>query len=51
MKALVFNGKVVEINNPFPVHPSMGWVDLQEGVEVGDLYQDGQFIKPETEGE
>jgi hypothetical protein len=46
MKALVFNGNVIEINEPFPVHPSMEWVDLKEGVEVGDLYQNGGFTKP-----
>jgi hypothetical protein len=48
MKALVFQGKVVEVRQEtFPVHPSMQWVDCDETVNCGDLYQNGQFIKPE----
>ena len=48
MKALVFNGRVVEIReNAFPVHGSMQWIDCDETVECGYLYQDGQFIKQE----
>ena len=47
MKALVHNGEVLQIElNEFPVHPSLEWVDVQEDVQIGWIYEDGQFYQP-----
>jgi hypothetical protein len=47
MKALILNSKVVDIQeNSFDVHESMSWVDCGSDVEVGDTYENDQFIKP-----
>ena len=46
-KALVKDGKVLQIElNEFPVHPSFEWVDVQEDVQIGWIYEDGQFYPP-----
>ena len=47
MKALIFNGKVVDKQQKsFSVHPSMKWVKCDDTIEVGDTYKDNQFSKP-----
>lgn len=49
MKALVFNGKVVDLSDTqFEVHESMTWHDCDETVQHGFLYQDGAFVDPST---
>ena len=51
MKALVFEGKVVQVSEKeFPVHESMIWVDCDETVKAGYIY-DGCFspeVMPEN---
>lgn len=51
MKALVFKGKVVELHKEgFPVHKDMEWVECDENIEVGTVYENGTFVAPtETE--
>lgn len=49
MKARIENNVVVEILDldPFPpFHPSLVWVDCDESVQCGDLYEDGTFSTP-----
>jgi len=49
--AIIENGKVANIAvADFPIEPN--WV-LAEGANIGDLYQDGQFLPapPDTEAE
>jgi hypothetical protein len=49
MKALVFNGKIVDLSDTvFEVHESMTWYDCEDIVEHGFLYQDGAFVDPST---
>ena len=49
MKALVFNGKVVDLSDTqFEMHESMTWHDCDETVKYGFLYQDGAFVDPST---
>ena len=53
MKALIFNGKVVDIQaTPFEVHPSMKWVNCSDDCEIGFEYHNGKIIpKPEMSDE
>jgi hypothetical protein len=47
MKALILNGKVVDINETrFPVAPELTWVDCAQEVKVNWLYSDGVFSVP-----
>jgi hypothetical protein len=48
--ALIFQGKVIQIEKvPFPVHPSMIWLEIdKESVSCGYIYKDGE-IKPAPE--
>lgn len=47
MKALVFQNKVIEIKETdFPVSPEMKWVDVDDKVEVGFLYDGQDFTNP-----
>lgn len=47
MKALIFNGQVVELNETgFPVAPALTWVDCSPEVKVNWLYSDGIFSAP-----
>lgn len=49
MKALVFNGVVVQVEQAeFPVHEALTWHDVDDTVQVGWLYQDGEFSNPEV---
>ncbi|MDP2206978.1 MAG: DUF4376 domain-containing protein [Alphaproteobacteria bacterium] len=49
MKALVFNGRVVEVSaDVFPVASSMEWVDCDETVQAGYTY-DGSFHAPQAD--
>jgi hypothetical protein len=54
LKHLVIdNGKVeniIEAPEGFQINGKLVMPEV-EGVNIGDLYQDGQFTKPETEGE
>lgn len=44
MKALILNGKVVDkASTEFEVHSSMTWVDCDDTVVVGDLYDGSKF--------
>lgn len=45
--ALIFQEKVIQLEDkPFPVHPSMIWMEVDgERVSCGDVYKDGE-IKP-----
>jgi|TARA_R100000482_G_scaffold13602_1_gene4056 hypothetical protein len=44
MKALILNGKVVEIaETEFEVHPSMTWVDATADAEVGGSWDGSSF--------
>ena len=45
--ALIFQDKVIQIEEkPFPVHPSMIWIEAdKEKINCGDVYEDGK-IKP-----
>jgi hypothetical protein len=47
MKALILDGKVVELNETgFPVAPALTWVDCSPEVKVNWLYSDGIFSAP-----
>lgn len=50
MKYLIFKNKVVDINKTeFPVSPEMEWIESDDlTIKKGFVYQDGQFIDPET---
>lgn len=50
MKALVYHGVVIQIQETsFEVHPNYQWIDCDETVETGYLYQNGVFIEPQPE--
>jgi hypothetical protein len=47
MKALIFNGEVIELNETgFPVAPALTWVDCSPEVEVNWTYSNGTFSAP-----
>jgi len=47
MKALIFNGEVIELNETgFPVAPALTWVDCSSEVEVKWTYSNGTFSAP-----
>lgn len=47
MKALIYNNKVVDIqDNEFDVHSDMYWVDTDNDILIGSLYENGIFTNP-----
>jgi len=47
MKALIFEGKVVEIaESAFEVHDSMKWVDANDSIEIGYSFNGELFSAP-----
>lgn len=47
MKALIFNGEVIELNETgFPVAPTLTWIDCSSEVKVKWTYSDGTFSAP-----
>ena len=47
MKALVYQGKVLQIDAQFfEVHPNYQWIECDDSIKPGYLYQDGQFSPP-----
>ena len=52
MKALIFNGKVVDlVETEFEVHPSMTWVDATDDAEVGGTWDGSVFTPNDTRTE
>ena len=48
MKALILNNKVVDVQeNEFEVADTMSWVDCDNTVKIGDLYDGSNFTTPE----
>ena len=48
MKALILNNKVVDIvEQEFPVHSSLTWVDCDDTVRTGDDYNGSSFSRRE----
>jgi hypothetical protein len=49
MKALIFNGKVIELSETeFDVHPSMVWVDATDATELGGSWDGVSFGPRDT---
>jgi len=47
MRALIFNNKVVDVKETeFAVHNSMTWVDCEDNIKIGFIYNDGVFTSP-----
>jgi hypothetical protein len=52
MWALIQNGTVAEITDIDPqgrFHPSLVWVGCGPDVKAGDVYENGEFSKPEPQ--
>jgi hypothetical protein len=49
MKYLVFKDKVVDKSETgFPVSPEMQWVNSEQDIGIGYLYENGEFISPDS---
>lgn len=50
MKALIFNGKVIQIEEQeFEIHSDFSWVDCDSSIKVGFVYDGTTFSNPYPE--